>query len=282
MDSSASASSSWPSNTHRGDDILFIIWLLVSALFSSLSPSVWANTTQPTSQATTRPAPPKSAPPSLTTKSPSRTQPEKKRANTPQAPQRGAVTKVPQRGAVAKAPQASPTPPQVTDKGQRRGKGPKPFPKLPSLINDSFVWKQMIGMLFALGIVVLLIFVVFRWAAQRMGVAPNTYQRLLKSRDRLMLEPKKSLWVIEAAGDYFLIATHEQGVTLLQQLDAEAIEGEQPASPEEGGFWGRLMRGPTDPPSKEDERPSEPGHTSDAIPTEFEVVSDGTQEKAER
>lgn len=133
----------------------------------------------------------------------------------------------------------------------------------------SFFWTQLIGMLFALFVVILVIYVLLRWAAQRMGVAGIGGTKLLRVCDRLSLEPKKGLWVVEAAGEYLLIATHEQGVTLLERLDAKTIREKQAESIEPTGFWERLR--PT--PSMNEAHSSQP--KSEQIPTQFEVVSDG-------
>lgn len=150
------------------------------------------------------------------------------------------------------------------------------------LSRRTFFWSQMIGMLFALGVVVLLIYVILRWAAQRAGLHGQGAGALLKVRDRLGLEAKKSLWVVEVAGQYLLLATHEQGVTLIERIDAEQAQKylKQPDR-QPSGFWDRLKRGSGTKAQqaavrqKAQESVAEDAPTPDEIPTNFEVVSDG-------
>lgn len=173
-------------------------------------------------------------------------------------------------------------------------------------------------MLVVLGVVVLLIVVLLRWAASQMGLQTQTNQRLLKVVDRLSLEHKKGLWLIEAGDHYLLLATHEQGVTMLDRLESRAIKAQLPHDEAEpSGFWERLRRGKgaapsqpqsaspelshdaSQPQSEGDDRRPTPANAQDtpathaspaasaetetptAIPTQFEVVSDGKSSSKE-
>ncbi len=135
----------------------------------------------------------------------------------------------------------------------------------------------MLGVLFALGVVVLLIYLILRWAAQRAGLHTSGGGALLKVQDRLGLEAKKSLWVVEVAGQYLLLATHEQGVTLIERIDAEAIQKfmDQPDRAP-SGFWERLKQGTgIRSEAKSQDSPEKPNSSKDSVPTDFEVISDG-------
>ncbi len=153
------------------------------------------------------------------------------------------------------------------------------FPKLSKqlLSRRSFFWSQLFGMLVALGVVVLLIYAILRWAAQRAGLHAPGGGSMLRVCDRLALEPKKGLWVVEVTGQYLLLATHEQGVTLIERLDAQTAQTYMEQSAQsKGGFWERLRRGgPSDdsPPGKTHEENDTANNRS--VPTDFEVVSDG-------
>jgi flagellar biogenesis protein FliO len=111
----------------------------------------------------------------------------------------------------------------------------------------SFFWSRVFGMLFALGVVVIAIFVALRWAAQRMGVYTPSKDKQMVIRDRLSLEQKKGLYLVELAGQSYLLATHEQGVTLLDKRPTDALQ-----------------------------------HKDAPIPTQFEVVSDGSSQTTQQ
>lgn len=197
----------------------------------------------------------------------------------------------------ARVVQARTRPPAVSSHTQPSLQGkPTPFPResfskptLPKLSKRlmsrrSFFWSQLFGMLIALGVVVLLIYAILRWAAQRAGLHAPGGGSMLRICDRLSLEPKKGLWVVEVTGQYLLLATHEQGVTLIERLDAQTAQTYLEQSTQtKGGFWERLRRGapsnaPDSSPSKESEetvKEESSTSTNHSVPTDFEVVSDG-------
>jgi flagellar protein FliO/FliZ len=158
----------------------------------------------------------------------------------------------------------------------------------PLLSRKTFFWTQLFGMLIALGIVVLLIYAILRWAAQKAGVHNPRAMGILHIRDRLSLEPKKSIWIIEIDGHYYLIATHEQGITLLERLDAQSItrqiEQNQQNTP---SFWQRLITrrnyqlSNTKTASASESRPST-DQSPHPIPTQFEVLSDGQDSNTQK
>ncbi len=87
---------------------------------------------------------------------------------------------------------------------------------------------------------------------------------------------------IEANGQFLLLATHEQGVTLLDKLDANAVQSSlQTQQRESPSFWERLRRRslpqklPDDDTSPPPADPQQENPPSNPIPTQFEIVSDG-------
>lgn len=154
-------------------------------------------------------------------------------------------------------------------------------PKLEIFNSGSMFWVQTFGMLLALGIIVVGIYIVMRWVSKQVGLPGQYNQGLLSVKDRLSLEPKKGLWLIEAAGKTMLIATHEQGITLLQTLDENVVQEQlqQQETTKPAPFWKRIKQEPQTP-----QEPQETTTTDDtnespapqsAIPTQFEVISDG-------
>ncbi len=143
-------------------------------------------------------------------------------------------------------------------------------PRRPNALieGQALYWIRTFSVLFILGAIVILIFVVLRWASARAGL-PFQSGQVLQIHARVGLEPKKALWLVEVAQQYFLIASHEQGVTFLATLDPTqtqtAIAEKPPAT---GAFWRILRRNPDQ--TKDAESPP-----ASPIPTHFEVVSDG-------
>jgi flagellar biogenesis protein FliO len=143
-------------------------------------------------------------------------------------------------------------------------------PKRPNALMEgqALYWIRAFSVLFLLGAMVILIFVVLRWASARAGL-PLQSGQLLQIHARVALEPKKAIWLVGAAQQYFLIASHEQGVTFLATLDptqTQAALAEKPQST--GAFW-RILRKHPDETKDAESPPASP------IPTHFEVVSDG-------
>lgn len=153
-----------------------------------------------------------------------------------------------------------------------------------SLSNKTFFWTQVLGVVIALGLVIVLLYAMLRWLAQKMGHYRNEHRKMIYIYDRLPLEAKKSLWVVEVNGKHLLVASHEQGVSLLTELDPPKEEQEEeklPATPVQSSFLQKLFLRPgakfnekKQELAKESERASEAKESS-PIPTQFEVVSDG-------
>ncbi len=77
--------------------------------------------------------------------------------------------------------------------------------------------------LLALGAVCVLGYVVLRWGAKRLyGVGrPGQRMRLI---ERMPLDPRRSLYLIEVAGRQLLVGSTEQGVTLLTEVSPDGPE----------------------------------------------------------
>ena len=75
----------------------------------------------------------------------------------------------------------------------------------------------------------------------RMGWQPG----VMKVVERLSIEPRRSLYVVEAAGEYFLVGAAESGLTMLTKLDSaevKRIQGEKGGPGKPGGFAPFLER----------------------------------------
>lgn len=82
----------------------------------------------------------------------------------------------------------------------------------------------------ALGFVCGLAYVIFRWVLPRLS-AVRSPGGMVRVVDRVGLDARKSLYVIEVTGRWLLIGVSESGVQLLSELDARsAEEAEQEAA----------------------------------------------------
>lgn len=77
--------------------------------------------------------------------------------------------------------------------------------------------------LLALGAVCALAYVVLRWGAKRLyGIGrPGQQMRLV---ERLPLDPRRSLYLVEVAGRQLLVGSSENGVTLLTEVSRDGPE----------------------------------------------------------
>ncbi len=101
-------------------------------------------------------------------------------------------------------------------------------------------------MLLGLGVTVGLIYITLAYLARRLSQFPAMKGKLLRVAERLPLEPRRTLFVVEAAGEFLLVAASESGTTLLAKLEAEKVRAElakagaaHAASPKP--FWLRLL-----------------------------------------
>jgi flagellar biosynthetic protein FliO len=78
----------------------------------------------------------------------------------------------------------------------------------------------------SLGIVCLLAYVALRWMSRRgVGRSDGPLQVIA----RCSLEPRRSAYIVKAAGRCFLIGVGDGPMALLAELDAAAVEDSQPA-----------------------------------------------------
>ena len=78
--------------------------------------------------------------------------------------------------------------------------------------------------LLALALVCGLAVVLFRWLLPRLQNLSSPSGGMVRVVDRVGIEPRKSLLIVEVAGRWLLISTSEAGVHLISELDAAAAE----------------------------------------------------------
>lgn len=104
----------------------------------------------------------------------------------------------------------------------------------------SFLW-MLIQTVVALGLVCGLAYLIFRVVLPRLAVGYGT-SNMVRIVDRIGLDTRKSLYVIEVAGKWMLVASSESGVQFIAELDAEAaLKAEEMVAasrklPEPGAF----------------------------------------------
>ena len=85
---------------------------------------------------------------------------------------------------------------------------------------------QLVQMFVVLGGVCLLAYVVLGKLLPRIvrGTTPLAKRRILEVVDRLPIDPRRSILVVEMASRYFLVGITEQGITLLSRLDEDDVK----------------------------------------------------------
>lgn len=98
----------------------------------------------------------------------------------------------------------------------------------------SFVW-MLLQTVLALAFVCGLALLLFRWVLPRLQLTPSGANSMVRVVDRVMLDARRSLLVVEVAGRWLLVSSSEAGVQLISELDAteavnaaEAIERLRP------------------------------------------------------
>ena len=86
----------------------------------------------------------------------------------------------------------------------------------------SFLW-MLVQTIFALVLVCGLAYLIFRVILPRLAVNYGS-NNMVRVVDRIGLEARKSLYVIEVAGKWMLVASSESGVQLIAELDAAAAK----------------------------------------------------------
>ena len=91
----------------------------------------------------------------------------------------------------------------------------------------TFLW-MLVQTIFALALVCGLAYVIFRVILPKLGANFGAGDNMVRVVDRIALDARKSLYVIEVAGKWMLVASSESGVQLICELDAaEAKSAEQ-------------------------------------------------------
>lgn len=160
------------------------------------------------------------------------------------------------------APQAqtTPTAPATT-------RAPAPVPDTPALDDlkadrgalveagtESLVG-ALLRMLLVLVLVVALAYVVLNWGLRKLMRLTPPQRTIVKLHERVALDAKKVVYLVEAGDEFLLLGAGEHEVTFLTRLDAErtrsalAKKAERPAPPGATGkpFWQRLLVKPPKP-----------------------------------
>ena len=86
----------------------------------------------------------------------------------------------------------------------------------------SFLW-MMVQTILALSVVCGLAYVLFRVILPKLSFSGSA-NSMVRIVDRVSIDARKSLCVIEVAGKWMLIAISENGVQLVSELDAETAK----------------------------------------------------------
>ncbi|HQU86269.1 MAG TPA: flagellar biosynthetic protein FliO [Pyrinomonadaceae bacterium] len=86
----------------------------------------------------------------------------------------------------------------------------------------SFLW-VLLQTIFALAFVCGLAYLIFRVILPRLTVNYGA-NNMVRVVDRIGLEARKSLYVIEVAGKWMIVASSESGVQFIAELDAESAK----------------------------------------------------------
>ncbi|MFN0064358.1 MAG: flagellar biosynthetic protein FliO [Myxococcaceae bacterium] len=103
-----------------------------------------------------------------------------------------------------------------------------PMPEEPSL-----GW-TLLRTLVVLGLVVALAYLLLNFGLRRwMGLSllPGGKKGLVRVVERVTVEPKRSLYVVEAAGEFLLLGASESGFHLISKLDSAQVARAQSVAP---------------------------------------------------
>lgn len=97
---------------------------------------------------------------------------------------------------------------------------------------------MLLQTLLALGLVCGLAYAIFRWLLPRLSVV-GRQGGMVRVVERAPLDARNSLYVVEVAGRWLLVASTEKGVELVSELDAaSAEEAERAAALKRPSFGG--------------------------------------------
>jgi flagellar biosynthetic protein FliO len=83
---------------------------------------------------------------------------------------------------------------------------------------------MLVETLLALALVCGLAYFIFRWVVPRLQQVVGPGGGMIRVVERVGLDARKSLVVVEVAGKWLLVATSEAGVQLISELDAATAE----------------------------------------------------------
>ncbi len=106
----------------------------------------------------------------------------------------------------------------------------------------------LVKMVLGLGVTLGAIYLSLAYVARRLQQLPGSRGTVVKVVERLPLEPRRTLFVIEAAGEYLLVGAGEGPMSLIAKLDAEKARAMMAQAREAGAgaprpFWLRLLSG---------------------------------------
>jgi flagellar biosynthetic protein FliO len=109
------------------------------------------------------------------------------------------------------------------------GGAPAELPSLGGSIALSFL---------SLGVVCLLAYVALKWLSRR-GVGRS--EGPLQVIARCPLEPRRSVYVVQAAGRCFLVGVGDGPMSLLAELDPAAVKAAEVPRPAPGAAWSAVL-----------------------------------------
>jgi hypothetical protein len=110
------------------------------------------------------------------------------------------------------------------------------------VIEEVLEYMKVIGILAA---IVILAFVALRFWLPKLTGIREAAAGPMEIACRLMLEPRKTLYVVRAGSDYVMVAASDAGVQFLAALDSAGIEAalrKVPVKPEAGFEFASLLR----------------------------------------
>lgn len=113
--------------------------------------------------------------------------------------------------------------------------------EISSVNNEIFDYLKMIVVL--AGILVLAFLIIRFWLPKFVGLK-GLSSGPIRIAARFSLEPRKNLYIVEAASEYFLVGTSEDGIHFLTALNSERSEAalEQAAKPKQEAEFSKFVR----------------------------------------
>ncbi|MBS2032221.1 MAG: flagellar biosynthetic protein FliO [Deltaproteobacteria bacterium] len=127
------------------------------------------------------------------------------------------------------APVATPTPPVTPPAPSPPSPAPQKDPSLYATPDDLGSPTDGTGYLLfktlvVLGVVVSVIYLTLNVGARKLLKLGPQANALVKVIDRVPLDPKKSLYVLQVGGEFLLVGASEQGLNLISKLDGESVQ----------------------------------------------------------